>query len=197
MRGVVSLAAALSVPLTVADGAPFPGRDLILFLTFCVILVTLVVQGLTLPALLRALGVTADGSDVHEEAKARFRAVDAAISRLEERAGDDGLNEATVSYVRAYYQKRRHTLGTRFGKLDHDHDGDEAEVVVGHAHADGSDHLAEHRARAESLQRLRQELIAVERATVIGLRNQGVINDAALRRVERDLDLEEIRLIDS
>jgi CPA1 family monovalent cation:H+ antiporter len=64
-------------------------------------------------------------------------------------------------------------------------------------HADGSDHLEEHRARAESMQRLRQELISVERTTVIGLRDQGVINDAALRRVERDLDLEEIRLVDS
>src|SRR5207237_5966208 len=119
------------------------------------------------------------------------------ISRLEELAGDDGMNEAIVSYVRAYYQKRRHTLGTRFGKLDHEHDGDEAPVTVGHAHADGSDHLAEHRASAESLLRLRQELIAVERTTVIGLRNQGVINDAALRRVERALDLEEIRLLES
>src|SRR5439155_8032884 len=104
-----------------------------------------------------------------------------------------------VRYVRAYYEKRRHTLGTRFGKLDHDHDGDavEAEAVGGHAHADGSDHLAEHRALADSMQLLRRELISVERSTVIGLRNQGVINDGALRRVERDLDLEEIRLMDS
>jgi CPA1 family monovalent cation:H+ antiporter len=197
MRGVVSLAAALSVPLTVSSGASFPGRDLILFLTFCVILVTLVVQGLTLPYLLRALGVTADGSDVREEAKARFKAVDAAMGRLEELAGDDGLNDQIVTYVRAYYQKRRNTLGTRFGKLDHDHDGEEAETAAGHEHADGSDHLAEHRERAASMLRLRQELIGVERATVIGLRNHGVINDGALRRVERDLDLEEIRLLES
>jgi monovalent cation/hydrogen antiporter len=199
MRGVVSLAAALSVPLTISSGRPFPGRDLILFLTFCVILVTLVVQGLTLPLLLRRLGVSADGSDVREEAKARFRAVDAAISRLDQLAGDDGPNGQVTTYVRAYYEKRRHTLGTRFGKLDHDHDGDGggAEAAVTHAHADGSDHLEEHRARAESMQRLRQELIGIERATVIGLRNQGVINDAALRRVERDLDLEEIRLVES
>jgi Na+/H+ antiporter len=199
MRGVVSLAAALSVPLATNSGRPFPGRDLILFLTFCVILVTLVVQGLTLPVLLRRLGVTADGSDVREEARARFRAVDAAISRLDQLAGDDGLNDGVATYVRVYYEKRRHTLGTRFGKLDHGHDGDEdgVEAAVSHTHADGSDHLEEHRARADSMQRLRQELIGIERATVIGLRNQGVINDAALRRVERDLDLEEIRLVDS
>jgi CPA1 family monovalent cation:H+ antiporter len=164
MRGVVSLAAALSVPLAVNSGRPFPDRDLILFLTFCVILVTLLAQGLTLPVLLRGLGVTADGGDVHEEAQARFQAVDAAIMRLDELAGDDGLNEGVATYVRAYYQKRRHTLSTRFGKLDHDHDpnGDGAEAAMGHVHADGSDHLEEHRARAE-----------------------------------RDLDLEEIRLIDS
>jgi len=148
--------------------------------------------------LLRGLGVADDGKEVHEEAKARYRALDAAVGRLEEVAADgDPLNEAVLSYVRAYYEKRRHTLGTRFGKLDHDHDGDGAAVAVGHEHADGSDHLTEHRERAESLRRLRQDLIAVERSTVIGLRNQGVINDAALRRVERDLDLEEIRLADA
>src|SRR5207253_6423577 len=106
MRGVVSLAAALAVPLVVSGGAPFPDRDLILFLTFCVILVTLVGQGLTLPLLLRRLGVADDGREVHEEAKARYRALDAAVGRLEEVAADgDPLNEAVLSYVRAYYEK--------------------------------------------------------------------------------------------
>lgn len=194
MRGVVSLAAALSIPLAVAGGQTFPHRDLILFLTFCVILVTLVAQGLTLPLLLRALGVTADGSEVREEARARFQAVDAAMSRLEELAPQDGAAEGGTEYMRAYYRKRRHVLNTRFGKLDHQHDDDPATSEVGHMHPDGADHLEEHRARAESFRRLRQELIGVERSTAIRLRNQGEINDAALRRVERDLDLEEIRL---
>jgi monovalent cation/hydrogen antiporter len=197
MRGVVSLAAALSIPLTVAGGGLFPHRDLILFLTFCVILVTLVVQGLTLPLLLRALGVAADGSEVREEAKARFQAVDAAISRLDEVAGQNGAAQGGTDYMRAYYEKRRRVLNTRFGKLDHQHDGDSATSETGHVHPDGTDHLEEHRARAEGLRQLKQELIGVERSTVIRLRNQGQINDAALRRVERDLDLEEIRLASS
>jgi CPA1 family monovalent cation:H+ antiporter len=197
MRGVVSLAAALAIPLTVASGAAFPHRDLILFLTFCVILVTLVVQGLSLPLVLRWLGVTEDGSEVREEARARFQAVDAAINRLDELAAQDEPTDAGVGYMQRYYQKRRHTLNTRFGKLDHDHDGDGDGSQTGHVHADGADHLEEHRARAESLRQLMQELIGVERRTVIGLRNQGEINDAALRRVERDLDLEEIRLINA
>jgi CPA1 family monovalent cation:H+ antiporter len=197
MRGVVSLAAALSIPLTIAGGASFPHRDLILFLTFCVILVTLVVQGLTLPLVLRGLGVAADGSEVREEARARFQAVDAAMNRLEELANQNEAGDAGTDYMRTYYRKRRHGLSTRFGKLDHDHDGDGASSETGHLHPDGTDHLEEHRARAESLRQLRQELIGVERSTVIRLRNQGVINDGALRRVERDLDLEEIRLASS
>jgi CPA1 family monovalent cation:H+ antiporter len=197
MRGVVSLAAALAIPLTVAGGASFPQRDLILFLTFCVILVTLVVQGLSLPLLLRVLGVVEDGSDVREEARARFQALEAAMNRLQEMDGKDGVPDAGLTYMRAYYQKRRHGLSTRFGKLDHEHNGDDNGSQTGHEHPDGTDHLEEHRSRAESLRRLKQELIGVERGTVIQLRNQGVINDAALRRVERDLDLEEIRLASS
>src|SRR5207248_10089842 len=128
--------------------------------TFCVILVTLVVQGLSLPWVLRWLGVTEDGSDLREEARARFQAVDAAMSRLEELAGQDEQTEAGVGYMQRYYQKRRHGLSTRCGKLDHDHDGDGSQT--GHVHADGADHLEEHRTRAENLRQLKQELISVE-----------------------------------
>jgi CPA1 family monovalent cation:H+ antiporter len=141
--------------------------------------------------------VAADGSEVREEARARFQAVDAAMNRLEELANQNEAGDAGTDYMRTYYRKRRHGLSTRFGKLDHDHDGDGASSETGHLHPDGTDHLEEHRARAESLRQLRQELIGVERSTVIRLRNQGVINDGALRRVERDLDLEEIRLASS
>src|SRR5215831_8806636 len=96
MRGVVSLAAALAVPFTVNGGGSFPQRDLIIFLTFCVILATLVGQGLSLPPLLRLLGVTSDGTELHEEARARFRAIDAAMKRLEELAEQDWAGEAGV-----------------------------------------------------------------------------------------------------
>lgn len=193
MRGVVSLAAALAVPLTVSGGGSFPQRDLIIFLTFCIILVTLVGQGLSLPPLLRLLGVASDGTEVHEEARARFRAIDAAMKRLDELAEQDWTNETGLSYVRAYYEKRRHKLRTRFGKLDHEHSA-AADGHGGHVHAEGADHLEDHRSRQENLRRLRQELLDTERATVIQLRNVGVINDTVLRQVERDLDLEELQL---
>lgn len=196
MRGVVSLAAALAVPLTVSGGGSFPQRDLIIFLTFCIILVTLVGQGLSLPPLLRLLGVASDGTEVHEEARARFRAIDAAMKRLEELADQDWTTEPGLSYVRAYYEKRRHKLRTRFGKLDHEHSA-AADGHGGHVHAEGADHLEDHRSRQENLHRLRQELLDTERATVIQLRNLGVINDGVLRQVERDLDLEELQLAGS
>ena len=83
MRGVVSLAAALALPLTIQNGEPFPGRDLILFLTFIVILATLVVQGLSLPMLIRWLGVKDDGSMEKEEREARLKANQSALAKLE------------------------------------------------------------------------------------------------------------------
>src|SRR4029077_16499937 len=84
MRGVVSLAAALAVPLTLSDGSPFPGRDYILFMTFCVILATLVLQGLSLPVLIRRLGVVDDGLANMEERTARLKANEAALAYLAE-----------------------------------------------------------------------------------------------------------------
>jgi Na+/H+ antiporter len=194
MRGVVSLAAALAVPLTVTGGASFPNRDLIIFLTFCIILVTLVGQGLSLPPLLRLLGVTADGTDVREEARARFRALGAALNRLEELAEEDWITEGALGQVRAYYEGRQKKLRTRFGKLDHTHDDPGADGQSGHTHTEGRDHLEEHRSHQQNLLRLRQELLDTERATVIQLRNEGLINDGVLRLVERELDLEELRL---
>ena len=194
MRGVISLAAALAVPLMVTGGASFPQRDLIIFLTFCVILVTLVAQGLSLPPLMHALGVTADGTDLREEARARFRALAAAMSRLEELAEEDWITETGLNQMRAYYEVRQRKLRTRFGKLDHSHDDPAADGQSGHTHAEGADHLQEHRSIQQSFLRLRQELLNTERATVIELRNQGLINDGVLRLVERELDLEELRL---
>ena len=84
MRGVVSLAAALAVPLTLSDGSPFPGRDYIFFITFCVILATLVLQGLSLPGLIRRLGVVDDGLETMEERTARLKANEAAVAYLAE-----------------------------------------------------------------------------------------------------------------
>jgi CPA1 family monovalent cation:H+ antiporter len=192
MRGVVSLAAALALPATVSGGGPFPGRDLILFLTFSVILSTLVVQGLSLPFLMRWLGVADDGEAARqEEADARTRAIDAAVARLDELAREDWTRDEAIAYMRAYYGKRQHTVNARFGRIDHEHqDG-------GHAHEPGRDHAQEHRDGLTMFNRLKQEMLNAERWTVLALRNQGTIGDDVQRRIERDLDLEEVRLVEA
>jgi monovalent cation/hydrogen antiporter len=185
MRGVVSLAAALSLPA-------LAGRDLMLFVTFSVILVTLVLQGLTLPLLMRKLGVADDGAAIEEEVEARTRTIDAALARLESLEAEDWTRPEGVAYMRHYYGKRRKTMDVRFGRLDHQH------TAEGHHHEDGQedgdDHLAAHRATQDGWRRLRQELLATERSTLVGMRNAGTIGDEVLHRVERDLDLEEVRL---
>lgn len=192
MRGVVSLAAALSLPLTVAGGAPFPGRDLILFLTFSVILATLVVQGLSLPPLMRRLGV---GDDVEaarqEEAGARVQAIEAALGRLDQLALEEWTRDDGVDYMRNYYGKRRLVVDAQFGRVDHEHPED------GHQHEPGRDHAEQHRERLDGMNRLKQEMLSAERAMVIRLRNQGTIGDEVMHRIERDLDLEEVRLASS
>jgi monovalent cation/hydrogen antiporter len=172
MRGAVSLAAALAVPLTTDAGNPFPQRDLIVFLTFCVILGTLVGQGLTLPLVIRALGIEADNLDEKEHAKARIKAADAALARLEELTGEDWVREDTVERLRGLYGFRRNRFLSRF---DEDDDG-------------------EIEARSLNYQRLRRELFDAERATIVDLRRRGVIDDEVERRLHRELDLEDARL---
>jgi len=179
---VVSLAAALSLPA-------MAGRDLMLFVTFSVILVTLVLQGLSLPVLMRKLGVADDGSALEEELEARTRTIEAAVERLDVLAAEEWTRAEGVAYMRHYYDKRRRTVDIRFGRLDHDH-----EESSGHRHLDEEDHLEAHRAQQDGWRRLRQELIAAERTTLVRLRNAGTIGDEVLHRVERDLDLEEVRL---
>src|ERR671910_1846352 len=120
MRGVISLAAALALPLTIGGEAPFPGRDLILFLTFCVILATLVVQGLSLPALIRTLGLEDDGSGEREETKGRIHVAQAALARLEELEGEGWGREDPPGRGRALYTYRRSRFAARF---DGDEDG--------------------------------------------------------------------------
>ena len=172
MRGAVSLAAALAVPLTTNDGSSFPTRDLIVFLTFCVILGTLVVQGLTLPMLIRVLGVEADHLDEKEEAKARIKAADAAIARLSELESEDWVRDDTAERLRGLYGFRRNRFASRF---DRDDDGAIEEQSL-------------------SYQRLRRELLDAERSELVNLRRNGVISSDVERRLHRDLDLEDARL---
>jgi CPA1 family monovalent cation:H+ antiporter len=172
MRGAVSLAAALAIPLVTDSGAPFPDRDLIIFLAFAVILATLVGQGLTLPSAIRVLRLEDDGLDAKEEAKARIHAAEAALARLEELVGEGWVREDTAERTRGQYGFRRDRFRARFDDMD---DGEIEE-------------------RSLSYQRLRRELLAAERDAVSGLRRQGRINDEIFRRVWRDLDLEDQRL---
>ena len=173
MRGAVSLAAALAIPLTIDTGEPFPARDLILFLTFAVIFGTLVIQGLTLPAVIRLLDLEDDGEDdAREEAQARIRAASAALQRLDELVEEDWVRDDTAERIRGSYGFRR----DRFSAwLD---GGDDGSIE----------------ARSRDFQRLRRELLNAERAAVQELRRSGEISDEVARRVERDLDLEDARL---
>jgi monovalent cation/hydrogen antiporter len=185
MRGVLSLAVALALPAV-------PHRDLLLFLTFCVILATLLLQGLSLPLLLRVLHVGDDGGELREEENARFRAIDAAFARLDELSREPWVGDDMTEYMRRMYEKRRKMMATRYGRLD-----DTQHSADGHHHEAGVDHLADHRARTEALHRLKLELVTTERMTVVHLRNQGSIGDGAMRRIQRDLDLEEVRLVEA
>lgn len=170
MRGVVSLAAALALPLTMDDGTPFPERDLVIFLTFSVILATLVGQGLTLPWLIRRLGIGDDGSAAHEELHAREAAVEAALERLDELVTEWPGHMELIDHLR-----ERHQHATEH--LEHDHESGEVPI---------DQEQFEHAA-------IRRAVIEAQRLAVIDLRDRGVISDEALRRVERTLDLEELR----
>jgi len=167
MRGAVSLAAALALPLD------FPMRNLILFLTFAVILATLVLQGLTLPALIRRLGVHGDDSEEREEVRARLAAANAALERLDELAGEDWTRDDTVARLHGLYDFRRRRLKARAGKIE-------------------DDGAAEDRSLA--YQRLVRELLQAQRGAIVRLRNQGVISSDVMHRIERELDLEDTRL---
>jgi len=166
MRGAVSLAAALALPLD------FPQRDLLVFLTFAVILATLVVQGLTLPALIRRLRVRGDDAEEREEVRARLAATDAALARLQELAGAEWTREDTVERLDGLYQFRRRRLKARAGIYEDEGFED----------------------RSLAYQRLVRELLEAQRHAIVRLRNQGTISNDVMHRIERELDLEDTRL---
>jgi len=166
MRGVVALAAAISLPMTLSSGTPFPQRDLILFLTFCVIFVTLVLQGLTLPFLIRRLGVAAQPLAPCEELEARKIMIEAALSRLEE-SPDRHAPEMKEIYddVAGHYRLRLSAFGQEDGSR--------------------AGHSEEHGHFERISRRLRDE----ERAAAVLLRDQDRISDEVLRGLLRELDL--------
>jgi monovalent cation/hydrogen antiporter len=172
MRGAVSLAAALALPLTTDAGPQFPNRELIVFLTFSVILGTLVVQGLTLPGLIHLLDLEDDHLEELEDTKARIHAAEAALARLEELVDEDWVREDTADRLRRLYGFRRSRFQERI--------------------EEGADGSIEQ--RSSDYQRLVRELLDAERQAVLELRRERRISDDVMRRVVRDFDLEESRL---
>jgi CPA1 family monovalent cation:H+ antiporter len=166
MRGAVSLAAALALPPST------PQRDLVVFLTFAVILATLVLQGLTLPAVIRGLGVHGDDDEQHEELRARLAATQAALARLEELANEEWTRNETVERMTGMYDYRRRRLKARAGKIEDDGYED----------------------RSVAYQRMVREVLEAQRSAVVALRNDGTISNDVMHRIERELDLEDQRL---
>ena len=173
MRGGVSLAAALAVPVTIG-GERFEGRDLILFLTFAVILATLILQGLTLPLLIRALRLKDDGNEgTLMELRARLEGARAALSRLERISENERVPPGAKQQMRDNYEGRirRYEGGIEAGGT--------------------TDEYAENSAAWRDW---RRALIGAEREAILSLRDRGEISPEVMRRIERDLDLEESRI---
>jgi monovalent cation/hydrogen antiporter len=175
MRGVVALAAAISLPKLLADGSPFPQRNVIIFLTFCVIFVTLVGQGLSLPFFIRKLGLASSAVENPEEQRARYAMIDAALAYLE--ASRDSADRELVPVYDELIRIQKHHLN----------------LLPGPRHAETGYTAAEY----ERYRELTGSIRALQRAALLNLRNQNKINDEVLRRLEQELDLFEIRYADS
>src|SRR5437762_40351 len=171
MRGADSLAGALAIPFVLYNGEPFPGRDLILLLTFCVIFATLVLQGLTLTPLVRWLKIVDDGVTEKEERLARLKANEAALARLEAIESSNRARPRTIERLRSEYEDRIRQL-----------------------RSEAPDEESVRRLFSEDFDELAREVLQTERDTVIELRNEEAINDQALRRIQHDIDLAEARL---
>ena len=173
MRGVIALAAAISLPQGLADGSPFPHRNLIVFLTFSVILVTLVVQGLTLAPLVRALGLATTSGPDCEEQEARRMMLEAALAQLQNRDRTKDLWGSAGLYddLAKHYAQRLASISNQ-----RDEPNKSSREVQG------------------SYLDLSRELLGTERQTAIQLRDEGRISDEVSHRLEHELDLSETRL---
>jgi monovalent cation/hydrogen antiporter len=170
LRGAVSLATALALPLETDAGERLPGRDLIVFVTFAVVLVTVVGQGLTLPALITRLGLVTGGGELeHEELVARLTASKAALTELEAMADEGWAADEALDRARQYYEQRKRRFAAR----------------AGHIEDEGYEDASQLRERVLRL------LDGAERRAIVGLRNAGDISNEVMHRLERELDLEE------
>ena len=172
IRGGISLAAALAIPLLTNRGTLFPQRDMLIFLTFAVILSTLVLQGLSLPVLIQKLALKEEEGVEREEIDARLKASQAGLARLEELAKAETLPEEIVADLREHLTNRTQRFEARTqGTV---HEGYETRAAV--------------------YRRLRREVVDAERRTVVGLRDESAISDDVMQHLQRTLDLEEQRL---
>jgi len=172
MRGVLALAAALSIPETLSDSRAFPGRDLILFLTFSVILITLVLQGLTLPWLIGLLGLGGADEDRSEETYARLRMLDAAQAYLNAETVSSSVEAARTA-----------------ADLIHHHELHSGASLAEQTNASALD--------ASRRQAIAIQVLNIQRQVILDLRTQGRIGDTLLRTLERDLDLRETHALDA
>jgi CPA1 family monovalent cation:H+ antiporter len=171
MRGGVSLAAALAIPLSV-HGAPFPDRELVIFLAYVTVVITLLVPGATLAPLVRRLGLGEPEDRRRADSEARLRITHAALERLEALASRDGVPDRVVARLRDLYEVRLRALEARM----HAEEQDERRVDVGEA------------------ARLQAEMIEAERDVLRAMRRERAFPADLLREVERELDLDESRL---
>ena len=198
MRGAVSLAAVLTLPLVVPDGRAFPQRDLIVFLTFVVIVATLLGQGLTLPLLARRLvgGDSEAAAEARQEAQARLEAADAAMARLEEMHRDAPGGEEIVDQLRRRVQNRVRAADEQLAAID-------TEARADTADSDPRAYLEPRRAPdtgqqelpRDTYRRFGQAMIVAERARLLALRDQGRLGEDGFVRIQRELDLEQAALL--
>ncbi|HEY3404615.1 MAG TPA: Na+/H+ antiporter [Ohtaekwangia sp.] len=170
MRGVVSLAAALALPLTINGTEPFPHRNLIIFLTFCVIFTTLVLQGLTLRPMIKLFGIESDGADHRDEHKARLVLASSIIEHIEENYSL-ALSDEVLNQIKSKYE-------IRIQRLQNDQTENKLDEK-----------------QIQEFFRIQRELLQKERTDLIRLRREGKVSDEALRKIEYELDLEETRLL--
>ena len=172
----MSLAAALAIPVTTEQGTRIPERPLIQFIVFCVILATLVVQGLSLPVVVRALGVNGGDDDLEQQARARLLAAEAALERIEDLSREQWAADETLDRLRGIYNYRRRRFASRFDE-DEDYDA--------------------YQERSSNWTRMMVAVIEAQREALELMRSSGDISDDVLRNVVNDLDLEERRLAEA
>ncbi len=174
MRGVVSLAAALALPVTMENGQPFPQRDMILFITFVVIMFTLLFQGLTLPYIVRKLNIPSSDQEEIEEQLARVKLASSVILHIEENFAIGVVHDDVLNQVKNKYELKINHLHRKVRTEDSTKDTSEL---------------------FHQLHGMQKELLKVERGAILEMHQQGSVSEEVLRRLEYELDLEESRLV--